>query len=181
MKQIITFLVCTLILLFVGATSVRADNIAGVSGQLVNSSVKKDDIRVKKLTAFLAKHNSPLTDQAPVFVATADKYGMKDRWAMIAAIAGVESTFGKFIPKNSYNAWGWGIPTGARSGIGFDNWEDGIETVTKGLKEKYVDRGLTTPEKIMRVYAPPSHTWASNVKFFMAKIENQTIEPELSL
>ncbi len=136
------------------------EKIAGRSGQLaVESFTQAEDMRVKKLETYLAKHN----------------------WAMVAAIAGVESTFGKRIPRGSYNAWGWGIPTGARPGIGFDGWEDGIETVAKGLRTRYIDRGADTLPKIGRIYAPPSTTWAGKVRFFMNQIEETEVPVELAL
>lgn len=156
--------------------------IAGSSAQLIAvDGVSEEDIRVKKLEKYLESLNSPLVDNAEDFVKYADAYGYGDNWSMVAAIAGVESTFGKRIPKNSYNAWGWGIPTGKQSGIGFTDWEDGIATVSKGLKENYMDRGATNLASIGRIYAPPSTTWAGNVQYFMNEIEQTSVEPELSL
>ena len=141
----------------------------------------KEDIRVKKLETYLSSLNSPLFDNAEDFVKYADIYGYGENWSMVAAIAGVESTFGKHTPQDSYNAWGWGIPTGKQSGIGFQSWDEGIATVSKGLKEKYMDRGATNLISIGKIYAPPSQTWAGNVQFFMNEIEQTPIEPELSL
>ncbi|KKS23765.1 MAG: hypothetical protein UU81_C0019G0003 [Microgenomates group bacterium GW2011_GWC1_41_8] len=157
-------------------------DIAGASAQLNTSrSEQEEDARVKKLEKYLTSLNSPLVDNAEDFVKYADIYGYGDNWSMVAAIAGVESTFGKRVPKNSYNAWGWGIPTGKQSGIGFEAWEEGIATVSKGLKENYMDRGATNLASIGRIYAPPSHTWAGNVQYFMNEIEQTSVEPELSL
>ncbi|MCR4263428.1 MAG: hypothetical protein NUV98_01785 [Candidatus Roizmanbacteria bacterium] len=156
--------------------------IAGSSAQLTAvRDVSDEDIRIKKLEKYLASLNSPLVDNAEDFVKYADAYGYSENWSMVAAIAGVESTFGKRVPKNSYNAWGWGIPTGKQSGIGFTDWEDGIATVSKGLKENYMDRGATNLASIGRIYAPPSKTWAGNVQYFMNEIEQTPVEPELSL
>lgn len=129
-----------------------------------------NDERVRKLRAYFAKHNSPLEPYAYDFVYYADLYGLD--WKLVPAITGVESTFGKRIPKNSYNAYGW-----ANGAYAFTSWEQSIEHVTRTLKTKYYDRGLTTVPKIARVYAPPSNTWGNNVLFFMGKIE--TFEPEL--
>ncbi|MCX7928238.1 MAG: hypothetical protein N2558_00945, partial [Patescibacteria group bacterium] len=54
----------------------------------------------------------------------------------------------------------------------FSNYDIAIETVAKGLKEKYIDRGYTTPELIMKKYAHPnSTTWADGVNMYMQKIE----------
>ena len=48
----------------------------------------------------------------------------------------------RLIPENSYNCWGGGIygTTVTR----FDSYDDAIETVGKGLKKTYIDKGLVT-------------------------------------
>ena len=94
----------------------------------------------------------------------ADKYGID--WRLVPAITGVESTFGKRIPANSFNAYGW-----ANGDYRFSSWEESIEIVTKALREKYIDKGAASIAKIARRYAPPSTTWGAKVKFFMKKIE----------
>ncbi len=153
------------------------EKVAGSTGQLMIHSIAERsdpvDMRVLKLQAYFEKYNSPLAPYADIFVQQADEHALD--WKLVASIAGLESTFGKFIPQGSYNAWGWGIPTGASKGLGFSDWEDGIATVSEGLKQKYVDRGLTTPEQMGRIYAA-SPTWASKIYFFMNEIEKQQIE-----
>jgi len=144
--------------------------------------VRQVDYRVEKLKDYFAMHDSELVDYADEFVSYADAYELGDEnWSLVAAIAGVESTFGKRIPYKSYNAWGWGIPTGSSSGIGFENWEDGIETVTRGLKYNYIDKGADTVEKMGPIYAPPSKTWAGKVRYFMNEIDEVTPTPKLTL
>lgn len=138
---------------------------AGSSAMLSSRQVKDLDKRVEKLELYLASHNSPLAPYAPVFVENADKYGLD--WRLVASISGVESTFGKFLPANSYNAYGWN-----GGNYYFKNWEDGIETVSKTLREKYINKwGADNLYKIAPYYAPPSRTWARNVAFFMDRIE----------
>lgn len=148
------------------------DKVAGSTGQLVIHVVpeqtEKIDDRVVKLQAYLRKFNSPLAPYAEEFIKQADTHSLD--WKLVASIAGLESTFGKRIPYGSFNAWGWGIPTGAQRGLGFKDWKDGIATVSEGLKQKYVDRGLKTPEQMGRIYAA-SPTWASRVSYFMNDIE----------
>jgi len=136
---------------------------AGSSGVLKSADIQPD-MRVQKLEAFLAKYNSPLTAYAQDFITLADQYQID--WKLVPAITGVESTFGKQIPYNSYNAYGW-----ANGNYAFKSWEDSITIVTKTLREKYFNRGLDNPCKIGPVYAPPSQTWAGKVNFFMEKIE----------
>lgn len=122
------------------------------------------DIRVIKLYNFLESLHSPLSPYAYLFIKKADEYGLPD-WRLIPAITGVESTFGKNIPFNSYNAYGW-----VNGYYIFKSWPDSIDVVARTLKEKYYDRRLDTIEKISRVYAPPSDTWADKVNFFINKI-----------
>ena len=177
--RILFYEVFLFILLLTSPDVVKAETVAEQSSVLYAKIADGRNTRAEKLNVYLTKHNSPAVEFTEVFVQKADEYGLD--WRLVAAIFGVESTFGKHVPKDSYNGWGWGIPTGAASGIGFKNWDNGIDVVSKGLKEKYVDRGLDTVEKMGRVYAPPSTTWAANVKFFMNEIENVTLKPKLSI
>lgn len=147
---------------------------AGASAVLRNEIIVKEDCRKQKLEAFLASYNSPLAGFAQELIDTADKYGLD--WRLIPAITGVESTFGRQIPYNSYNAYGW-----ANGAYKFTSWEQSIGIVAKTLKEKYFDRGLDTTAKIGRVYAPPSKTWANKVNYFMEKIDSFEINGCLEL
>lgn len=156
--------------LTVGANSVfAAAPEAGSAGVLASFAPLLVDKRVAHLESFFRSYNSPLEKHAVTFIREADKHNMD--WRFVAAIAGVESTFGKHIPPGSYNAWGWGIPTGAQSGIGFRSWDEGIATVTKGLKKNYINKGAVTFSQIGRIYAA-SPVWSSHVEFFMDKITN---------
>src|SRR3972149_7709135 len=115
------------------------------------------DQRSVKLQKYLEWRRSPMAEEAAAFVAQADRHSLD--WRLVAAIAGLESTFGRAVPSGSYNAWGWGIPTGASSGIAFASWEHGIATVSEGLRQRYIDEGNVTIEQIGRIYAA-SPTWA---------------------
>jgi hypothetical protein len=160
MKRFITII----FLFFLFSSPVTAsEKLAGASAMPKSSIIEKDS-RIEKLEKYLESHNSPLSDYAEDFVQIADKYSLD--WRLVPAITGVESTFGKRIPYNSYNAYGW-----SNGNYKFSSWEDSINHVSKFLKEKYIDRGLDTVDKIAPVYAPPSNTWGKNVKFFMEKID----------
>lgn len=128
-----------------------------------------EDNRAARLAAFLRSHNSPLALEASYFVSEADRLGLD--WKLVAAISGVESTFGKRIPKNSYNGWGWAIYTGQSDGRHFANWKEGITVVSEGLKYRYFDKGAKTIEQMGRIYAA-SPMWSSKVRFFLQKIED---------
>ncbi len=169
-KQIVLSLCIVFGALHTPSSAFAAPSEAGSAGVLASSFAPLlVDKRVVHLEAFFRTYNSPLEKHAVTFIREADKHNMD--WRFVAAIAGVESTFGKRIPPGSYNAWGWGIPTGAQSGIGFDSWDDGISTVTAGLKKNYINKGAVTFAQIGRIYAA-SPTWASKVEYFMDKITN---------
>ena len=166
MKKIFFSLVISITLFGSSANTTLADTfVAQESAQIKKVTEGEEfDYRVIILRKYLESHNSPLTDSAEHFVAFADKYQLD--WRMVAAISGVESTFGKRIPKNSYNAYGW-----ANGDYYFESWEDSIEVVSKTLREKYYNRGATTINLIARRYAPPSSSWAWKVTYFMEKID----------
>ena len=152
--------------------TVEADGTARLAWQEA-----KSDTRVSKLTSYLAYQNSLLTAEASHFVAEADRLNLD--WKFVAAISGVESTFGKFTPTGSYNGWGWGIPTGAQWGVAFKDWKEGITSVSEGLRYNYIDKGAVTIEQIGRIYAA-SPTWSWKVRFFMDQIQSfAPIRPNL--
>lgn len=163
MKKLIYAILIFYILLFpkdVGATSPIAESSANIQ----KKEPKAEDNRALVLQKYLEQYDSPLAPYAEKFVSEADKYQIP--WTWVPAISGIESTFGKRIPYNSYNAWGW-----ANGEFAFKGWDDGIEIVTKTLKENYVARGADTIAKIAPIYAPPSTTWALKVTYFIGKIE----------
>lgn len=146
---------------------------AGASGQLqARTLAKTEDVRTKILKAYLEKYSSPLAQYADDFISSADAFNLD--WKLVAAISGVESTFGKQIPYNSYNGWGWGIY--GNNVIRFSSWKEGIETVSKGLRENYVDKlGDGDVYRIGRLYAA-SPSWASRVEYFMNDINKFAAE-----
>ena len=134
----------------------------------IAKSMSKVDIekenRIKTLETYFSTHNSPLTPYASIFVEEAYKNNLD--WRLVAAISGVESTFGKHIPQGSYNGWGW--DSGKYK---FESWEEAIQIISETLNTKYAQNwGANTPSEIGKYYAA-SPTWASRVAFFMEKIE----------
>lgn len=126
------------------------------------------DARVANLKHFFRKYNSPLYDEAEKIVAVSDRYEFDYR--LLPAIAMQESTLCKSIPKNSHNCWGWGIygTTVTR----FASYEEAIETVARGLRKHYIDKGLTTTSAIMSKYTPSSNgSWAQGVNTFLKILE----------
>lgn len=162
------FLIILISLLSTTSRDAFAAAISSVpSAQLQPNSIKQEeDSRVKILKEFLKKYNSPLAENANDFVSFADKYSLD--WKLVTAISGLESTFGQQIPYNSYNGWGWGIY--GNNVIYFSSWKEGIETVSRGLRENYLDKwGTTNIYEIGEMYAA-SPTWASRVTYLMDTI-----------
>ncbi len=134
----------------------------------IDGEVGATDARPEIVRHYLENYNSPLAPYANLIVETADKYSLDFR--LIPAIAQQESNVCKIIPPASYNCWGWGI-TGS-STLGFDSFQDGIETVSKGLRENYFNKGYTTVEDIMSKYTPQSNgSWAHGVSQFMTDMQ----------
>jgi hypothetical protein len=170
MKNIITYILITAALTILTAAPIRAENVSAESASIskeVDSGAY--DYRVANLRNFFAKYNSPLTDYAESFVIYADLNGLDYR--LVPAITGVESTFGKRIPEDSYNAYGW-----ANGAYSFTSWEDSIAHVSKTLKISYIDKGAPTIAKIAKRYAPPSLTWGRNVNIFIDRIDTLPLD-----
>lgn len=140
--------------------------------QTVSVQSRALDQRAQLLQAYLAKYNSPLQYHAQDFVDAADEHNLD--WKLVAAIAGVESTFGKFIPGGttkeftSYNAWGWGVY--GNQAIYFKSWREGIFTVSLGLSKNYFSRGYKDPYSINKMYSA-SPAWGSKVTYFLKDME----------
>jgi hypothetical protein len=134
-----------------------------MSGQVLGA-----DVRVSLIERYLRRSNSELLPYAEFIVKTSDKYGLDYR--LIPAIAQKESGLCRVIPHGSHNCWGWGIHS--KGTLMFDSYDFAIETVSKGLKEKYIDKGYVTTDQIMKKYAhPDSTTWADGVNAYMEQIE----------
>jgi hypothetical protein len=169
MKQILTFISIFAFILTCTAGRIHAFSKESDSGGMLTVHETVIDTRVERLETFLKRYNSPVSEYAHVFIEEADKNNLD--WKFVASIAGLESTFCQHIPTGSYNCWGWGIPTGAQSGIAFDTFAHGVATVSQGLRQNYLNRGLLTVEQIGRVYAA-SPTWAIRVRFFMDQLDS---------
>jgi hypothetical protein len=124
-----------------------------------------NDRRITILKNYLEDRNSPMSESAHTFVEMAEENDLD--WKFVAAIAGVESSYGKHIPYNSYNGWGWGVY--GDNVIRFSSWDEAITTISQTLKRKYVDNGATDVYSIGRIYAADPK-WATKVLHFMNDI-----------
>ena len=166
MKKLLIYILIIAAFLSLDAATVRAQTLSDSSATLKSAAVDPGyDYRVENLRNFLEKYDSPLAPYAQDFVMYADTNGLDYR--LVPAISGVESTFGKFIPVNSFNAYGW-----ANGDYSFTSWQDSIAHVSETLKNSYIDKGAPTIAKIAKRYAPPSVTWGNGVKYFIGKIDS---------
>ena len=178
MKTLYTIFIFSLFF-FLSAFSVRAEIIAGASAPLVyNSFIKNEEIeklrqiKIKNtIESVLNRYGSPMAGESESFVKACIKYQID--CYLLPSIAGLESTFGKFIWPNSHNAFGW-----ARGFMMFDSWAEGIDTVGAGLRKGYLNKGALTVEDIGPIYSE-SPTWAVRVNYFINQFEKE--EEKMSL
>lgn len=170
MKKIILFFTIIGFLSFLSGP-VSAELIAGDSAGFIKADPQIQTETLKYLRAkkvikkVLERHNSPMTDATDDFIETCRQYQLD--CYLLPAISGVESSFGRFIYPNSYNAFGW-----ARGYMIFDDWGEGINTVGKGLRYNYIDKGATDLQSIGRIYCE-SPTWAGKVTKILAEFYSE--------
>ncbi len=132
------------------------------------SYIPLPDTRIIALRRFLQKYKSPMLPYADLIISQADKYNQD--WRIVVAISGVESRFGKILPHNSYNAWGW---RGGRQGkfSNFNNWEHAIIYITKAFSSGYGQ--APNPYSFYKIYCPPCTTaWPNTVTKYMQELSN---------
>ena len=172
-NKILIALIATIILLIPQVSNAQEKaSVSSASIQTANVTENAGyNSRVKILQGYLESQNSPLAPYASEFVAQADKYNLD--WRFVAAISGLESSFGQAIPANSYNGWGWGVY--GDNVTRFSSWTDGIDTISQGLREKYMDLwGKKDVYEIGSVYAA-SPTWAVRVNHIMDNISDYAL------
>jgi hypothetical protein len=167
-KNLLVFICGLLIISALPTANVFAESEAGTAAKLTFREAIVDD-RPQRLREFLASYNSPLADEADTFVREADKNNLD--WRLVAAISGVESTFGKAIPTDSYNAWGWGVFTGSQDGVHFKNWADGIAQVSEGLRNNYYNHGASTIYDVGWMYAANGDSWGNHTQYFIDQLD----------
>jgi hypothetical protein len=128
-------------------------------------TINVTDLMAKKVAikTILNRYNSPLADHIDTFIEVGNTYDMD--YYLLPAISGLESSFGVNILPNSYNAWGWD-----RGYMMFNNWDEAIATVGKGLREGYLNEGRLSVYDIGPKYSE-SATWAVRVDNFIAQFK----------
>ena len=139
-----------------------------INYQLAPSSFYKK-LAIKKI---LEKNNSPLIVSVDQFINTCNDYNFD--CYLLPAIAGLESSFGRFVYPNSYNPFGWG-----GGYIMFNNWDEAIEIVGKNIKINYINKGLDSIDKIGMFYCE-NPTWSTRIKWFIKQFEEEEEKIRLS-
>lgn len=135
---------------------------------IVSGGAIAEDARAEIVRQYLEKYNSPLEPYSQLLVAASDEYGLD--WRLLVAIAQQESNLCKKVPDGTFNCWGWGVHS--RGTLGFSDYPTAIETVAKGIKEDYLDKGYDTVDEMMTKYTPlSSGSWAFGVNQFMSEME----------
>lgn len=161
MNKLLVLLAFTSVLLLTPASAIASGMLADSTNY---SNLQEKNLKIKTIAKFLKNNESPLEQYAETLINEAEKNQLD--WRLVTAITGVESSFGKAIPQNSYNAYGWN-----NGDFYFNSWEEGISIVSKTLNEKYRQNwGAEDPYQIGHFYAA-SPTWANRVVYFMEKIE----------
>lgn len=153
-----------------------------ISLDTIKINTESGDPRVLAIFIFLKKYNSPMATMsvAEAFVKNADSNNFGQQWPILVAISGVESGFGRFIPRygniSSYNAWGWAGGSKYGRWSYFDSWEHAIEVVSKGLAKGYSGTGYK-PEFMVRFYCPDCYEdnkgskWVNGVNGYINEIK----------
>ena len=129
------------------------------------------NITLELTKEYLEKYHSPMLEAAEDLVDIAQKYDLDP--LLLLAIAQCESNLGKKMPPNCHNPFGWGIHS--RGTLCFSSWQESFEKVCEGLKEKYFNKGLHSPEELMIKYTPPAleknGSWAKCVNHFLEDLK----------
>ncbi len=150
---------------------VSMGQVLGISDSAIKigDAVTGDDARPLIIEKFLKKYNSPLLPYSRMIFDLSQTYGFDYYW--ILAIGMQESGLCKNIPENSYNCWGYGINSAGT--LRFPNYEVALKSYAEYLKRQYFDKGLNTPELIMKKYCPHSNgSWAYGVQHFIDEMES---------
>lgn len=140
------------------------------TGMGASYNITHTDGRAKIIENFFKGYKTPLAQYSETFVTVADKYQLD--YKLLPSIAMQESHGGQKVINDSHNPFGYGVY--GNLVVKFPSWEEAIERVGRLLREDYINKGLATPEQIMRKYTPPSFekggSWAKGVSSFMEEL-----------
>lgn len=136
---------------------------------LVQNVSAATNLQILRAETVLKSYNSPMQGSAKELIEIAQDYNLD--WTLLIAIAGTESSFGKRMPANCTNPYGWGIYGDHK--LCFESFSDAARAVATGLTTRY---NTTSLEAIGRTYNKVStESWIKHTQFFMNKIKNASI------
>lgn len=138
-----------------------------------------------QIDEFLATQSSPMTGEGATFVAAGRQNGVEP--AFLVAIAGAESSFGRFLYSEggdqcTFNAFNWFYgSTWPQSD--FASWSEAIDRVAQGLAGSlYYGDGLYSVQAIAPRYCPDgTANWVANVTSFMIRLGGNPADTRLSV
>lgn len=136
---------------------------------LFATPVRAFDEREIKMNLVLQEYRSPMVGLEQELIQLAESHGLD--WTLLAAIAGTESSFGKRMPRDCINPYGWGIYAGNR--LCFESFVEAAGEVSQGLSERYDTSTLTSIAKTYNKVSTSS--WQAHTQFFINKIKNTNI------
>ena len=150
--------IATVVAIMAGVVGAAWPPAAGATGR-----AELDRRAADNIDRALRAYSSPLAGHGATFVREGHRYHVAPE--LVAAIAGVESTFGRAAC--GFNAWG----VASCQGVRFASWPDGIAYVSRLVRERYLDSGIVSLHAIGRVYCPPcGPKWASDVSWLMRHV-----------
>ncbi|MCL4364155.1 hypothetical protein M1328_02860 [Patescibacteria group bacterium] len=173
MKKIILTIIVTGLFFLLRSQVALAENFAGNSarfsiGLRINSAEQVElnyKLKESAIKAVLMRYDSPMANNSSSFIETCRKYELD--CFLLPSIAGLESTFGRFTYPNSNNPFGWD-----RGYMMFGSWNQAIDTVGKGLRDGYINKGAENIYAIGPIYSE-SPTWSLRVSWFRQQFENE--------
>ena len=146
--------------------------------QALDQKAKDLKIKAEAIDSYFKSRSMPLFGMGMKMAEEAEKNNLD--WRLLPAIAFRESTGGKYgCVKVKHNPFGWGSCK-----IGFDSYEEAVETVAKNLggnnpktARHYADKNT---EEILKAYNPPSiiPNYVKQVKAIMDDIGEENIIPD---
>jgi len=160
---------------FVVASAAALLALAGLLGaSLLAPAPAAASPTAEQIELLLAEYGSPMQGLGPVFLAKGLEHGVDP--AFLVAVAGAESTFGRFLytpggDQATYNAFNW-FYASPRQASDFGSWEEAIDRVAEGIAgELYYGSGLVSVAAIGPRYCPEgTGAWLSNVTMFMLRL-----------
>ncbi len=174
----ITFVLIVLVILFTPKEAYASDETINSTEAIstVLPQITAQNAQINALQGYLTAQNSPLAPYAKSMVENANENNID--WRLVAAISGVESSFGLDLPTNSYNCWGFGIY--ADNVRYFASYSDGIETVSKSLRQDYLGQNQATNVYLIGSKYAADPNWASRVETYMDAISSYQANTQIN-